>query len=156
MGFSLVYHHSFLTSLLLCERKSKGTPTPVVIVLDRPHMRQGQLPRLVGLCSLKHRPVKVHCCKVSRSQYYLVLLRLVPEMDCCMSMCLSICPTVYLPACLLAYQVANQPGLEDVFADLLEYEERDATERGAEFYMSSIPEHLQGTAVFATSLFDRL
>eukprot|EP00878_Enallax_costatus_P024281 GHUV01025906.1.p1 GENE.GHUV01025906.1~~GHUV01025906.1.p1 ORF type:complete len:571 (+),score=147.54 GHUV01025906.1:313-2025(+) len=41
-------------------------------------------------------------------------------------------------------QVANQPGLEDVFADLLEYEERDVTERGAEFYLSTVPEHLEG------------
>jgi hypothetical protein len=57
--------------------------------------------------------------------------------------------------------VANQPGLEDVFADLLEYEggagqegeqqgggggavdgiERDV---GAEFYVAPTPEHLQG------------
>lgn len=46
--------------------------------------------------------------------------------------------------CPAAPQVANQPGLEDVFADLLEYEDRCAEEKGAEFYMDTIPEHLEG------------
>ncbi|WIA39518.1 hypothetical protein OEZ86_005609 [Tetradesmus obliquus] len=41
-------------------------------------------------------------------------------------------------------QVVNQPGLEDVFADLLEYEDRTGEELGAELYMEACPAHLQG------------
>lgn len=49
-------------------------------------------------------------------------------------------------------QVANQPGLEDVLADLLEYEQRDADDGpsaagndvGAEFYSCACPAHLEG------------
>jgi hypothetical protein len=39
----------------------------------------------------------------------------------------------------------NQPGLEDVFADLLEYEDRTGEELGAELYMEHTPPHLEGT-----------
>jgi len=44
-------------------------------------------------------------------------------------------------------QVANQPGLEDVLADLLEYEQResDDTDTGAEFYTLACPTHLKGS-----------
>jgi hypothetical protein len=41
-------------------------------------------------------------------------------------------------------QVVNQPGLEDVFADLLEYEDRTGEELGAELYMEHCPPHLEG------------
>lgn len=53
-------------------------------------------------------------------------------------------------------QVANQPGLEDVFADLLEYEGEeegesaaaaaigDEQDTGAEFYSMATPKHLEG------------
>jgi hypothetical protein len=46
-------------------------------------------------------------------------------------------------------QVANQPGLEDVLADLLEYEQKDEdssahTDMGAEFYSLACPAHLEG------------
>lgn len=43
-----------------------------------------------------------------------------------------------------AGQVAHQPGLEDVFADLLEYEDRTGEELGAEFYMDTCPAQLAG------------
>jgi hypothetical protein len=43
-------------------------------------------------------------------------------------------------------QVVNQPGLEDVFADLLEYEDRTGEELGAELYMEHCPAHLEGEA----------
>jgi hypothetical protein len=50
------------------------------------------------------------------------------------------------PTCLYCctVQVVNQPGLEDVFADLLEYEDRTGEELGAELYMEHCPPHLEG------------
>lgn len=50
---------------------------------------------------------------------------------------------------LLLPQVANQPGLEEVFADLLEYEQREQDssskeDTGAEFYCLACPAHLEG------------
>lgn len=50
---------------------------------------------------------------------------------------------------LLLSQVANQPGLEEVFADLLEYEHREQdssqqVDTGAEFYCLACPAHLEG------------
>ncbi|KAF6253223.1 hypothetical protein COO60DRAFT_1548067 [Scenedesmus sp. NREL 46B-D3] len=41
-------------------------------------------------------------------------------------------------------QVVAQPGLEGVFADLLEYEGRGSGELGAELYMEPCPQHLEG------------
>jgi hypothetical protein len=51
------------------------------------------------------------------------------------------------PMHLCSKQVVNQPGLEDVFADLLEYEDRTGEELGAELYMEHCPAHLEGEIV---------